>query len=148
VEAKIFRPDEDMLLSIKGAPDVLMGRCTHFTASNGDTHVLDDDIRRDIEEIKNQWSAQGRRVIFLGRKVLSKQVIGFTASTSSGQFEKEILKHARTGLTLVGLVAMEDPLRDEIPEVVRILRRAGIRIFMVRPPLSSLTKRSGQIIVY
>lgn len=41
------------------------------------------------------------------------------------------MKHARTGLTLVGLVAIEDPPRDEIPEVIRILRRAGIRIFMV-----------------
>jgi sodium/potassium-transporting ATPase subunit alpha len=89
------------------------------------------DTRREMEEVKNQWSAQGRRVILLGRKVLSNQAHNFLFSTSSGQLEKEVMKHARTGLTLVGLVAIKDPLRDEIPEVIRILRRAGIRIFMV-----------------
>ena len=73
-----------------------------------------------------------RRVILLGRKVLSSLAISFTPSTSSGQFEKEVIKHVRSGLTLVGLVAIEDPPRDEILEVVRILRRAGIRIFMVQ----------------
>ena len=41
------------------------------------------------------------------------------------------MAHARSSLILVGLVGIVDPPRDEIPEVVRILRGAGIRIFMV-----------------
>jgi sodium/potassium-transporting ATPase subunit alpha len=41
------------------------------------------------------------------------------------------MDHARCGLTLVGIVGIVDPPRDEIPSVVKILRRAGIRIFMV-----------------
>lgn len=40
-------------------------------------------------------------------------------------------EHAKTGLTLVGLVAIVDPPRPEIPDVVSTLRGAGIRIFMV-----------------
>jgi sodium/potassium-transporting ATPase subunit alpha len=140
VETNVFKPDEQMLLTIKGAPDFLMDRCTHFTGKGGETCVLDDDIRRQIAEIKNQWSAEGRRVILLGRRVLSNQANNFTSATSSGQFEKGIIKQARAGLTLVGLVAIEDPPRDKIPEVIRVLRRAGIRIFMVCSP-SSLTKQ-------
>lgn len=42
-----------------------------------------------------------------------------------------MLGHAKSGLTLVGLVAIADPPRPEIPEVVRTLRGAGVRIFMV-----------------
>jgi sodium/potassium-transporting ATPase subunit alpha len=38
---------------------------------------------------------------------------------------------AKNELTLVGIVGIVDPPRDEIPSVVSILRGAGIRIFMV-----------------
>lgn len=78
-----------------------------------------------IEDIKDQWSSQGRRVILLARKILSKDQDG------SNDMESEVLERARNGLTLVGLVSIVDPPRDEIPEVVRTLRGAGIRIFMV-----------------
>ena len=37
----------------------------------------------------------------------------------------------QSGLTLVGLVGLTDPPRDEIPDVCNTLRGAGIRIFMV-----------------
>jgi sodium/potassium-transporting ATPase subunit alpha len=49
----------------------------------------------------------------------------------SSAFETEMLQQAKTGLTLVGLVAIIDPPRPEIPEVIKTLRGARIRIFMV-----------------
>lgn len=91
----------------------------------GDTHALDETTLSVIEGIKNQWSSQGSRVILLARKVLSKNVI------TSNDMESEVLRRSRDGLTLVGLVSIVDPPRNEIPEVVRTLRGAGIRIFMV-----------------
>ena len=114
------------LLTIKGAPDVLMDRCTHFTSNFGDTIVLNSNIRSMIEEIKNNWSAHGKRVILLARKILSAQPLVIT-----NNLESEIMENAKTGLTLVGMVSIVDPPRAEIPEVVRTLRGAGIRIFMV-----------------
>jgi len=122
------------LLMIKGAPDVLIGRCTKYTDMDGETRVLDDDTRAKIEEIKNTWSAQGKRVILLARKSLSKEQI--RSETTSSKFEDEVMLYARTELTLVGIVGIVDPPHDEILSVVKTLRRAGIRIFMVRvePP--------------
>ncbi|KAL9074564.1 MAG: hypothetical protein Q9161_002156 [Pseudevernia consocians] len=117
---------EDLLLTIKGAPDVLMDRCTHFTSNSGDTIVLNSNIRSMIEEIKNNWSAHGKRVILLARKILSAQPL-----VNTNNLESEIMENAKTGLTLVGMVSIVDPPRAEIPEVVRTLRGAGIRIFMV-----------------
>jgi sodium/potassium-transporting ATPase subunit alpha len=119
------------LLTIKGAPDVLIGRCTKYTTMEGESQVLDDTTLAKIEEIKNTWSSQGRRVILLARKTIHKKQI--QALASSSQFEDEVLHHAREGLTLVGIVGIVDPPRDEIPSVVSILRGAGIRIFMVSP---------------
>ena len=112
---------------IKGAPDVLIGRCTKYTSKEGETKVLDEVTRNIIEEIKNTWSAQGKRVILLARKTISKEQL--KSLPASSHFEDEVAQHARTGLTLVGIV---DPPRDEIPSVIKTLRRAGIRIFMVR----------------
>lgn len=117
------------LLTIKGAPDVLIERCSSFTDANGETKALGSTSRAEIERIKNIWSSQGKRVILLARKVLKKSII--QCQPASIRFELEVSEHARTGLTLVGLVGIVDPPRDEIPEIVRILRGAGIRIFMV-----------------
>jgi sodium/potassium-transporting ATPase subunit alpha len=116
----------------------LIGRCTKYTTVEGDSKVLDDATRAKIEEIKNTWSSQGRRVILLARKTIFKEQI--RAMPSSSQFEEEVLHHAREGLTLVGIVGIVDPPRDEIPSVVKILRGAGIRIFMARSdPQTNIT---------
>lgn len=114
---------------IKGAPDILIGRCAKYTTMEGDSKDLDNATRTKIEEIKDAWSSQGRRVILLARKTICKEQI--RAMPNSSQLEDEVLYHAREGLTLVGIVGIVDPPRDEIPSVVKILRGAGIRIFMV-----------------
>lgn len=122
---------ERNLLTIKGAPDSLVSRCSHYTSMNGDSHKLDETTLSTIEEIKNQWSSQGRRVILLARKILSK------SGTWSDDTESEVLHRSRDGLTLVGLVSIVDPPRNEIPQVVRTLRGAGIRIFMMNIQFSA-----------
>ena len=90
-----------------------------------------------IEEIKTQWSSQGRLVILLARKTLSRE------QTKSNDLESEMIRCARTGLILVGLVSIVDPPREEIPQVVRTLRGAGIRIFMVCFSDSDCSKNSA-----
>ncbi|KAF7941655.1 uncharacterized protein EAE97_006492 [Botrytis byssoidea] len=127
-EATSFASD-DTLLTIKGAPDILIGRCSMYTTIDGNSKALDGDALRKFEEIKNSWSAEGRRVILLARKIVKKDELKTTPDSS--RFEKEISSHARSGLTLVGIVGIVDPPRDEIPSVVSTLRRAGIRFFMV-----------------
>ncbi|KAJ3567702.1 hypothetical protein NPX13_g6677 [Xylaria arbuscula] len=127
-EARDFE-STDTLLTIKGAPDILIGRCSSYTSNAGDTHPLDDDVRTMFENLKNLYSSQGKRCILLARKVIRQSDIPFDRNTS--QYEEAILQEAKTDLTLVGILAIVDPLRPEIPDVVRTLRRAGIRIFMV-----------------
>ena len=79
-----------------------------------------------IEGIKNDWSAEGKRVILLARKILPAR-----QSVMSNDVESRIMESSKTGLTLVGLVSIVDPPRAEVPGVVRTLRGAGIRVFMV-----------------
>ena len=106
-----------------------MGYCTHYTSADGSTKPLDSKTNAFLEQTKNQWSSEGKRVILLARKTVSRELL--KCQEISSHFEDEILSHARNGLTLVGMVAIVDPPRDEIPSVVGTLRGAGIRIFMV-----------------
>ncbi|OXV11847.1 hypothetical protein Egran_00391 [Elaphomyces granulatus] len=123
-EAKEFK--QDVLLTIKGAPDILIERCTQIVDTDGNVRPLDRPTFAAVQNVKDQWSAAGKRVILLARKVLPALL-----QFSTHEFEGEVMNHARAGLTLVGLVGIVDPPRDEIPEVIKTLRTAGIRIFMV-----------------
>jgi sodium/potassium-transporting ATPase subunit alpha len=119
----------DVLLTIKGAPDVLINRCEHFITSAGNAHVFDQDMRASFEQMKNIYSSQGKRCILLARKIVRKDEVLHQPGTT--QFEETMNEQAKSGLTLVGLVAIVDPLRPEIHSVISTLRGAGIRIFMV-----------------
>ncbi|KAF4124728.1 sodium/potassium-transporting ATPase subunit alpha [Geosmithia morbida] len=121
--------DKDMLLTIKGAPDVIVDRCTQYVTATGDMAPIDKSIKMRIDYLKNRYSSQGKRCLLLARKVVPlDQVCGEPRTTEQ---EASILEHSRSGLVLVGLVAIVDPLRPEIPDVVRTLRGAGIRVAMV-----------------
>lgn len=120
---------EDLLLTIKGAPDILVERCTKYVGEDGHVYPLDADMKTSVDDIKNRWSSEGKRVILLARKVLHGHQTQHKPEHNT--FEAEITRQAGSDLILVGLVGIVDPPRDEIPEVVQVLRRAGIRIFMV-----------------
>ena len=115
--------NETSMLMIKGAPDILLPRCDSIVGDHGEIRTLTQAQMQRIDTIKDDWSREGKRVILLARKL--------TIAPFSSNAEKEVLQAAREGLTLVGLVGIVDPPRDEILNVVNILRGASIRIFMV-----------------
>ncbi|KAJ4990386.1 h k atpase alpha [Stagonosporopsis vannaccii] len=121
--AKQNATSNNTMLMIKGAPDILLGRCDTLFNDKGEAVPLTPAQLSRIERIKDDWSRQGKRVILLAQKP--------TVAPFSANHEKEVLVSARQGLTFVGMVGIVDPPRDEIPDVVRILRGASIRIFMV-----------------
>ncbi|KAF2225003.1 hypothetical protein BDZ85DRAFT_233323 [Elsinoe ampelina] len=122
-------PEQGLLLTIKGAPDVLLPRCTHYYANDGSVQEMADESRKMVENIKDRWSAQGKRVILLAKKPLDHVI--FNPLDQPREYEEDMQSRSQSGLILVGLVAIVDPPRPEIPEVIRILRGAGVRVFMV-----------------
>lgn len=116
-------------LTIKGAPDILFPRCMFFMDTTGSRQPLTEEHRIYINELKDKWSAQGKRVILVARKQLDAHSLSFPID--SQEFEDAIIYESTRGLELVGLLAIVDPPKEEIPEVVRILRGAGIKVHMV-----------------
>jgi sodium/potassium-transporting ATPase subunit alpha len=90
---------------------------------------LDEDTCITVKRLKDKWSSEGKRVILLARKLLCKDSI--FPHPLSQEFETQMIREAGTNLTLIGLVGMIDSPRSEVPEVMGILRRAHIRVFMV-----------------
>ncbi|KIV88710.1 hypothetical protein PV10_08368 [Exophiala mesophila] len=128
-EAQQYNMDHDMLLLIKGAPDILLARCSKYVGEDGNLHDLDDGIRASIENTKDVWSSQGKRVLLLARKHAPAGSLPLHPNDNS--WETEAVRFAQTELSLVSLVGIVDPPRDEVPSVIQILRRAGIRTMMV-----------------
>ncbi|KAK2784755.1 hypothetical protein FQN52_008840 [Onygenales sp. PD_12] len=118
---------EDMLY-IKGAPDVLLPRCGSAIQTDGSIKPLSSVDLTQIESVKNKWSSGGKRVILVAQKSLGPNAGNLLSSSDP---EKAVMAEARENLTLVGLVGLIDPVRDEIPTVIDTLRTAGIRVMMV-----------------
>jgi len=102
----------------KGAPDVLLGRCTDALTQGG-TAPLNEETRRRFLEINSQFASEGQRVLALDTRRWSEVPISLLSET------------AEQDLTFVGFVALQDPPRPEAKEAVAVSRRAGIRTVMI-----------------
>lgn len=122
-------PEDGTVLMIKGAPDVLLPRCGSYMDNNGFVERITNENRKALETTKDMWSSQGKRVILLAKKNLEN--LHFSPTDQPREYETDIMGRATSELVLVSLVAIVDPPRPEIPEVVRTLRGAGVRVFMV-----------------
>lgn len=101
---------------IKGAPDVLLARCTSVE-QNGEVLPLTDEIRSAIVDQNRDFSSQGLRVLAFAKKVLSEN--------------RPLTLEDETDLIFIGLIAMMDPPRVESAPAVADCRRAGIRPVMI-----------------
>jgi calcium-translocating P-type ATPase len=111
--------DGQRWLHTKGAPEAVLARCDAALGTNGRTMPLDDTLRRQVDDQVIGWGANGMRVIALAWRALP----GGPIPTDRERVE--------IGLTLLGLVAMEDPPRPEVAEAVASCHRAGIRIHVI-----------------
>ena len=110
-----FRNERYEML-IKGAPDVLLARCTSVE-QNGEVLPLTDEIRSAIVDQNRDFSSQGLRVLAFAKKVLSEN--------------RPLTLEDENDLIFTGLIAMMDPPRVESAPAVADCRRAGIRPVMI-----------------
>jgi len=98
----------------KGAPDVLLKRCTHYY-QNGQIDSIFSK-KESIYEQNNQMAEKALRVIAVAYKNVEKL-------PETQDIEKD--------LTFCGLIGMIDPPREGVKEAVRTCRRAGIKTVMI-----------------
>lgn len=104
-------------LFVKGAPDVLLGRCRYILASS--PTPLTDNLRRQAEQANENMAAKALRVIGMAWRDFSD----LPASITPRALERD--------LTFIGLAGMIDPPRPEVKTAVTNCGRAGIRPVMI-----------------
>ncbi len=104
---------------VKGAPDVLLTRCTHRLGTNGTIELLSDSTRATVLDTNARFAHQTLRVLGLGQRRLAHK----PDSYHSSELEQQ--------LVFLGLAAMKDPLRPEAKVAVQACHDAGIRTVMI-----------------
>jgi len=129
--------DGGLLAFTKGAPDILVERCTHIMRRDGS---IDSISQRDIDLILQENKAlagQAFRVLAMA----FKQVDKIPDHPTPEQDEKD--------LVFCGLVGMIDPPRPEAIEAIKICKTAGIRAIMItgdyRDTAAAIAKQLGII---
>ncbi|MFR3784532.1 MAG: cation-translocating P-type ATPase [Collinsella phocaeensis] len=102
----------------KGAPDVVIGLCTHVF--EGDKIVpMTDERRNEILTANKAMADQALRVLALANR---------TYDVAPTDFSPEALEH---DLVFCGLSGMIDPVRPEVTAAIAEAKEAGIRAVMI-----------------
>lgn len=133
-------------LLLKGAPERVLGRCSHILGPSGERLPLDETMRAAYNVQYEHMAGQGHRVIAVGQSLLDGQTypLDFAFSTEGDG------NVPATELTFVGLYSLADPPKHGVREAVGQLRRAGIQIVMVtgdHPLTATAIARRVNIIV-
>ncbi|HET9489982.1 MAG TPA: cation-translocating P-type ATPase [Methylomirabilota bacterium] len=114
------RAAERLLAFTKGAPDVLLARCSRELF--GETiRPLTAERRREIQATNEALAGEALRT--LG--------VAFRSLPSDGFQRDEVDERVEQDLVFLGLIGMMDPPREEAREAVARARRAGIRPLMI-----------------
>ena len=102
----------------KGAPDVIIGRCTHYL-ENGQAVSMTEAYRAEILKNNKAMADKALRVLACAMRVWDKM----PESTEPEELEQN--------LCFVGLTGMIDPVRPEVKAAIDECREAGIRAVMI-----------------
>ncbi|HEX6236347.1 MAG TPA: cation-translocating P-type ATPase [Acidimicrobiales bacterium] len=105
-------------VATKGAPDVLLARCTHEQVGSG-VEPLTDARRREVAATVDRLADRALRTLAVAYRPL--------ATASSGETAEDIERE----LILVGVVGIIDPPRAEARPSIAEAQRAGIRVVMI-----------------
>ncbi len=111
------------ILYVKGAPEIIFGMCKDTAG------VTADEINARLLEYQNQ----------------AMRTLGF-AYQEINDGDKTIAdgKVVATGLTFLGIVAISDPVRTDVPDAVKEVIEAGIKVKIVTGDTPGTAKEIGR----
>ena len=104
-------------LAVKGAPEILLPRCSFLAAQGGKKRAMGKGEARDVSAAAAGMAARALRVLGVAYRDFDHK------PSSLSELEGE--------LTFVGLAGMIDPPRPEVKEAVEKCYAAGIRPVMI-----------------
>ncbi|WP_336365497.1 cation-translocating P-type ATPase [Marinobacter sp. C2H3] len=116
------RADDSNFVDVftKGAPDVLLGRCTRERIGHG-TRPLTPGRRAELLALNDALAAEALRSLGVASRALPASVL---EANGAGD-------HLESELVFIGLIGLMDPPRPEARDAVAQARAAGIRPLMI-----------------
>ena len=108
----------ELVVITKGAPDILLGRCTRLRVGM-DVQPLDEALRRQILADVDTLSDAALRTLAVAYRPLGASEV----ATQTESMERDLI--------YAGTVGMIDPPREEAAVAIAEARRAGIRVIMI-----------------
>ena len=103
---------------MKGAPEIVLGLCSTVLTPEGQVPAA--DMRPAIEEQLLAYQNQAMRTLGFAYRILEDDAPVF----KDGRI-------IRKDLVYLGITAISDPVRDDVPQAVKDCMDAGIRIKIV-----------------
>lgn len=103
---------------IVGAPEIIIGQSVSFDV-DGKKEKLDDEERGKLDNKLKVLASKGLRVLACAHRELEEGI--------SYQNLTELAEE----LTLVGFVAIKDPLRPDVKESIGVAKKAGIQVLII-----------------
>ncbi|HEX6787269.1 MAG TPA: cation-transporting P-type ATPase, partial [Acidimicrobiales bacterium] len=126
---------ERVIELVKGAPDVVLARCSAQGGPLSGSQVAIDEARPDIEAANEQLAAKGLRVLaFAARMIDDADVPAVTDDPMA----------FTTDLAFIAMVGIIDPLRKEAKSAVEIALAAGIDVRMITGDHAITAKAIGE----
>jgi Na+-exporting ATPase len=109
----------------KGAVERVLDLCDDFGAIES-REPLDDEIRARVIAQMDDFAGQGQRVLAVAAKIWNGEF-----PTQHGSNVDHMRDQVESGLSLIGLVGIYDPPRDETRDAIRECSEAGIKVHML-----------------
>ncbi|MFC8299577.1 HAD-IC family P-type ATPase [Micromonospora orduensis] len=113
--ASIGETDGHLLLSVKGAPETVLPRCT-TRRTDGRQEPLDDAGRAELQRTLAERAGAGHRILAVAECPVD---------------DPKVADGDVRGLTFVGFLALADGVRESAAPAVRRIRRAGVHTIMI-----------------
>ena len=100
----------------KGAPDIILDRCTSYESVNGPV-PMSDEIRKKIFDQNHEFACKAIRVLAFAYRV------HYEGTEADFSHEEQLI--------FLGLIGMIDPAREEAKDAIAVCKDAGIRTVMI-----------------
>jgi magnesium-transporting ATPase (P-type) len=146
-------PERTILITLKGAPDIVIQRCSSYKTNEDEILPLTGEIKQTLFNRQEELGENDNRdvafliVTFLGKtgyRVIAMCQEKFTQQKYDGMMQRyndeqrsrplgaeDLSGFPSSGYCFIGLFSLLDPPRPEVPDAVLKARRAQIRVAMV-----------------
>ncbi|MHB1424203.1 MAG: cation-translocating P-type ATPase [Gemmataceae bacterium] len=121
----VVRYGDKLVSLVKGAPEWLLERSTHYQGSDGVARAWTSEARAVVQTCLKDSASQAMRTLGFGYAIVPPDT---PTDEDALHARRDMLE---SGLVFVGFVAIRDPLRDDVKDAVEQCRRAGIEVKMI-----------------